>query len=96
MKYFSLTVLLISLLFALKAYPAEHIFSCGSMKDVMSKNMKDGYAYFAVGKENNGIVIALFINMNNGDFRIMGVDNSLKACNMIAGQEWEFFKIVHM
>lgn len=95
-KLIYILILLVSLLYASIAYPANHNFQCAKSKDVMKKNLLDGYAYFATATENTGFVIQLYINIHNGDWRIVGIDNNLNACNMLQGIEFEFFKVVSM
>lgn len=62
----------------------------------MLKNIKNGYAYFSTAEENNGFVIQLYINLETGDWIITGIDNDLKACNILRGVDWQFLKIVPM
>lgn len=93
MSVLRLSILLFFLFTAGSAYPTERIFTCGAAKDVMKQNMIDGYAYFATATENNGFVIQLFMNLRNGDWRIVGIDGNMRACNMLKGIDWNFLKI---
>lgn len=95
-SFIYILILIISLFFAAAAYPSEHRFPCGIAKDIMKKNFKDGFAYFSTATENNGFIIQLYINMQNGDWRIVGIDDKMHACNMLQGIEWQFLKIRSM
>lgn len=95
-RFIQYSILLILLFISIASYPAEHEFPCGSAKDIMLKNLKSGYAYFATAIENNGFVIQLYINTRDGEWRVVGIDHRMHACNILQGQQWTFLKIRSM
>jgi hypothetical protein len=83
----------------LLAYPVQaHNFPCGDWKDVLKKNVDNGYSLFGQGESADAdFYIIMFVDLKNGDFIITGVDEKTHhACNMIEGQWFEFRKIVSM
>jgi len=96
MRWISLFVLLVAIFFSMKAYPLEHSFPCYKDTDLIKYNMNNGYAFFATAEENNGIAVILWINLNNGDWLISGIDNNHHACNMLAGADFRMIRVRSM
>ncbi len=95
-KIIRIAVLLTILFISVSAYPIETIFKCSDSKSLMRKNMSDGFAYLATATEAHGAVIQLYINLKNGRWRILGIDNKDRACNILSGIEFTFLKTVSM
>ena len=89
-------ILVLLLFYSISVYAKTPNLNCGTMSEVMRRNMEDGYAYVARGIENNGMVIVFFLNMKNGDWRVMGTTDKDHACNMLAGIDWAGTKVVSM
>ena len=79
------------LLFSVAAYPATiKKFTCGNVSDVIRENMQDGYAFLSVAVTQQTLVVEFFINMNTGEWRMIGVDEDLNACTLMTGTDWQF------
>lgn len=90
MQFLRVTVLLALLLVAAAAYPQTPSYKCGTHKEVVLKNFAEGYAFTATAITDRGLVIQLFINLNTGEFRFIGVDDDGNSCVTLAGYEWAF------
>lgn len=90
------SALMFFLSFAIKAYPSERIFPCAPAKEVMKKNMQDGYAYLATATEQHGFVIQIYLNLKNGNWKLIGIDKDLSACTMLQGYDWQSFLVRSM
>ncbi len=92
-KFIRIAVLLSALLISVAAYPREKLFQCTDSKSLMRKSMEAGFTYFATATDKNGFVIQLYINMRNGNWRIVGLDNKDHGCVMLNGVDWEFLRM---
>lgn len=82
---------LIALVFyAVKAYPAAAGFGCGKIKPAFLAALSNGYAYLATGAERSGFALNLFLNVNTGQWLVIGVDDNLNACTLMQGQDWRW------
>lgn len=92
-KFIRFSILIFILLFAISAYPAEHKFRCAPAKEIMLLTLQQGFAYLATAEEANGIVVQLYIELNNGDWRVIGIDNDMKSCILLNGHNWQFLVV---
>ena len=90
MVFMRITLLLSILFLATAAYPAAANYKCGTHKEVLMKQLADGYAFVATAITDRGLVIQMFLNLNTGRFRFLGVDENGKSCVVLAGQQWNF------
>ena len=63
---------------------------CSPLNDML-KNMlaERQLAYLATSITNQGNVLMYFVN-RQGEWVMIGVDNDLKACILLEGQDWTF------
>lgn len=91
MRAIRVSALVALMLFAVKAYPAAAGLGCGKMDGALRAALQSGFAYVATGADlKHGFAANLFINLNTGAWKIIGVDKDLNACTIISGADWQW------
>ncbi len=57
--------------------------------------MEAGRGWLATAIAEPGMVLQFYLNIETGDFSIIGVDGELNACKLINGHDWQFSYIKH-
>lgn len=78
------------LFYAGYAYPQEERFSCRPAKEMIVKNLADEYAYLATMITDRTVVVQIYVNLHNGKWRIIGIDNDQNACQLMQGDDFIF------
>lgn len=77
------------------SFPVEAAFRCERSSKMMIGLMQDGYAYFSTGAVNKGYAVQLYLNQY-GNFKIIGVDKDLQACELMVGSDWKFLTVTRI
>lgn len=55
----------------------------------MKETLQAGYGWLSQAVSSNGYVIQVYTK-ETGEYKIIGIDNDLNACVLIAGDDWKF------